>query len=524
MRSTVFSILGLVGLAALGAGLILTSASGSWTAGAKVFTIAGAALILVFAVGNWAGVRAALGSRSTAYGANLFVVFVLLIAILSIVNALAARHHRRFDLTHSRMFSLASQTVNLLEGLENDVQALAFFRDNSGDKSRVEDLLDEYAFVSGNFKVQFIDPDKSPGIANRYGITEYGTIVLESGDKVERITRGGATGEDDVTNALLKVIREGKKKIYFVEGHGEADIEDEGRTGYTLAKASLENQNYAVEKLFLMREEEIPDDCSLLVVAGPEKEPLDSELQTIERYLDRAGKALFMLDPSPSAGMVDFFEAWGVEVGEDVVVDVSPAGRLFGVDEFMPMAMSYPQHAITEGFDVATLFPYARSISVGRSSAGVSAETFVETSQQSWAETGPVAGEIKFDPDSDRRGPISLGVAVTAEARDATADTSMSSEGDQVEAEPPMARIVVVGDSEFANNSFLQFSGDEDFFLNIVSWLVEEEDLISIRPKDPEDRRVNLTAMQTRIVMYVSLLVLPLSVLGLGVGVWLKRR
>jgi ABC-type uncharacterized transport system involved in gliding motility auxiliary subunit len=523
MRGTAISILGLVGLVALGAGLILASASGGWTGAAKLLSIAGGVLILVFLGANWAGVKGVAGRRSTAYGANLFVVAVLIIAILAIINVLGARHHKRADLTHSGMFSLAGQTVNLLKGLDKDVKALAFFQENSGDKKAVEDLLNEYKYVSNKFDVQFIDPDKSPGITKAYDVTEYGTVILESGDKVERITQGGATAEEHVTNALLKVVREGRKKIYFVEGHGEADIDDAGRTGYSGAKAALETQNYVVEKLFLMREEEIPEDCSLLVIPGPEKELLETELAAIERYVDRAGKVLFMLDPSPSAGMPEFFRQWQVNVGENVVVDVSPAGRLFGVDEFMPMAMSYPGHPITEGFNVATLFPYARSVSVlGGSISNVTAQTFVETGNQSWAETGSLTGEVAFDPDTDIRGPVSLAVAVTIDTEAAAPDTAAPAEDDG--AEPSKARIVVIGDSEFANNSFLAFSGDQDFFLNVVSWLAEEEDLISIRPKDPEDRRVNLTAKQTRIVMYLTLLVLPLCVLGLGVGVWLKRR
>lgn len=524
MKGTAISILGLVGLAALGAGLILASASGGWTGAAKLLAIAGGALIIVFIGANWAGVKGAAGSRSTAYGANLVVVALLLIAILAIINVLGSRHHRRFDLTHQGMFSLAGQTVNLLQGLDKDVKALAFFQENSGEKKVVEDLLNEYSYISDKFNVQFIDPDKNPGITKTYGVTEYGTIVLESGDKVERITQGGSTAEEHVTNALLKVVREGKKKIYFVEGHGEADIEDAGRTGYSGAKTSLETQNYVVEKLFLMREEEIPEDCSLLILAGPEKDLLETELAAIERYVARGGKALFMLDPAPSTGMPGFFEQWEVEVGEDVVVDVSPAGRLFGVDEFMPMAMSYPDHPITKDFNVATLFPYARSVSVGaQTAAGVTAQTFVKTGTQSWAETGPVAGEVSFDPETDVRGPISLGVAITVEAEEAAPDTAAPEPGEE-DIGPTSGRIVVIGDSEFANNSFLDFSGDKDFFLNVVSWLAEEEDLISIRPKDPEDRRVTLTAKQTRIVMYLTLLVLPLCVLGLGVGVWLKRR
>lgn len=525
MRGTAISILGLVGLAALGAGLILASASGGWTATAKLLSIAGGALIIVFVGANWVGVKGIAGSRSAAYGANLAVVALLILAILAIINVLGSRNHRRFDLTHSGMFSLAGQTVNLLKGLDQDVKVLAFFKESGGDKKVVEDLLNEYHFITDKFEVQFIDPDKSPGITKTYGVTEYGTIILESGDKVERITEGGATSEESITNALLKVIRAERKKIYFVEGHGEADIEDTERTGYSLAKAALEAQNYLVEKLFLMREAEVPDDCSLLILPGPEKELLESEKAAIERYVARAGKVLFMLDPSPSAGMPEFFKQWQINVGEDVVVDVSPAGRLFGVDEFMPMAMSYPDHPITKGFNVATLYPYARSISVaGGSISTVTADTFVETGSQSWGETGPVEGEVKFDPETDRRGPISLAVAVTVETEEAAPDSAGASEEGRDESMPDRARIVVIGDSEFANNSFLEFSGDKDFFLNVVSWLAEEEDLISIRPKDPEDRRVNLSAKQARIVMYLTLLVLPLCVLALGVGVWIKRR
>jgi len=526
MKDTAISILGLAGLVALGAGLILASSSGEWTTGATILGAAGAALIAVFLVANRQAVLGALGSRSTVYGANLAVVLILLVAILSIVNVMAARHHARYDLTHSRMFSLASQTVKLLKSLDKDVDVLAFFQETSGDKEKVEDLLKEYSYVSDKFKVQFIDPDKNPGITKRYGVTEYGTIVLECGDKVERITEGGGTEEEDVTNALLKVIREGKKKVYFVEGHGEADIDDTGRTGYSAAKDALEKQNYDVEKLFLMEKEDVPEDCALLVIAGPDKDFLQSEKDAIERYVGRGGKVLFMLDPKPSTGLGDFLKKWQVKVGDDVVVDVSPAGRLFGVDEFMPMAMKYPGHPITKDFNIATLFPYARSIRPGEERKGdVTAEIIVETGSQSWAETGPMTGEITYDPEEDRRGPISLGVAVTVETEPDTAAADEAAAGEEgEESRPRKARLVVLGDSDFANNSFIQFSGDQDFFLNIVSWLAEEEDMISIRPKSPEDRRVHLTAKQTKIVFYLTQIVLPLCVLGVGVGVWLKRR
>jgi ABC-type uncharacterized transport system involved in gliding motility auxiliary subunit len=523
MKGNLFAILGLIGLAALGAGLILVSSSGQWTGSAKILAAVGAVLVVLFLAAYRSNIRALLGKRSTAYGANVALVFVLLIAILTIVNVIADRNHRRFDLTHSGMYSLAPQTVKLLKGLDKDVSALAFFKDDNPDKYKVEDLLNEYKFVSSKFSVRFIDPDKNPGITKTYGVKNYGTIVLESGGKTERVVEGANTKEESVTNALLKVIREGKKKIYFVEGHGEGDIDNTERTGYSQAKTDMENENYEVAKLFLMREQEVPEDCSLLVVCGPKKEFLESELQTITRYLDHAGKALFMLDPAPSAGLKDFLKNWRVDVGDNVVVDVSPAGRLFGVDEFMPMAMSYPEHAITKDFDVATLFPYARSVSVSSESVpGVTAQSIVETGAQSWAETGPTTGDVRFDPDVDKRGPISLAVAVTAEAKAAQQDTTAGEPGK--ESTPSQTRIVVVGDSDFANNSFITFSGDSDFFLNIVSWLAEQEDLISIRPKAPEDRRINLTAAQTRVVMYLSLLVLPLAVLATGVGVWLKRR
>jgi len=525
MKGNLFAILGLIGLVALGAGLILASSSGQWTTAPTLLTAGGGLLIVLFIVAYRREAKATLGSRSAMYGANLAIVTLALIGILTIVNILAAKYHQRKDLTHSGMYSLASQTVKLLEGLDKDVNVLAFFKDDGGDRGVVEDLLEEYKFISDKFKVQFIDPDKNPAITKRYGVTNYGTVVLESGDKLERIVEGGNTSEESVTNALLRVIREGKKKIYFIEGHGEADLEDADRTGYSQAKAMLENQNYEVAVLFLMREEEVPEDCALLIAGGPEKEFIESELETLNRYLERAGKALFMLDPAPSAGLKDFLEDWGVEVGDDVVVDVSPAGRLFGAGEFLPMAMSYPEHPITEDFRVATIFPYVRSVSASDASPpGVTAQSLAQTSQQSWAETGPVTGEVSYNEGEDRLGPISLAVAVTAEAKEAPSDTAAMGGGKSGEESKPQTRLVVVGDSEFASNALIASSGNGDFFLNIVSWLVEEEELISIRPKDPEDRRVTLTAGQTKIVMYLSLLILPLSVLVLGVGVWLKRR
>ena len=491
-------------------GLLVFGILGKMTIIPAAILLVGLGLFCFVIIANFEAVRGVLKGRSLKYGVNAVIITLFMIGILLFINLLAIRHHHRWDLTHARRFSLSDKTVKVLKSLDRDVLISAFFK---GEERKLADLLSQYSYRSPKVKYRFIDPDKEPGLTRRYGVTSYGTVVVECGEKEEKLDQ--AT-ESELTNAILKVSRKGKKVIYFLTGHGERDIESTDPQGYNKAKKSIEAENYEVETLLLAREKEIPDDCAVLVVAGPQKQFFADEAKAIAEYLKKGGKAFFMLDPPPALGLEDFMGDWGLRMGKDIVLDASGVGRLFGAGPAMPLVNNYGRHAITKGFNLMTFFPEVRSVTPEeKPGPGLEVTSLVKTSTQSWGEANLKGEKASFDPAKDLKGPVTIGAVVTKEAEGEKSSTS----GKEVK-----TRLVVFGDSDFAANAYYGLSGNGDLFMNSLSWLAEEEDLISIRPKTPEDRRVNMTGQQARMVFYFSLIILPLIVLGAGGVVWYRRR
>jgi ABC-type uncharacterized transport system involved in gliding motility auxiliary subunit len=452
--------------------------------------------------------------RYIKYTANSFIAIIAVLAIISFVNYIASKHKAEIDTTESNRFSLADQTVKVLKGLDQDVTALAFFQ---GRDLRVDDLLRNYDFHSDHFSYEFVDPDKKPEMARLYNIDKYGTIVLVAGDRDERVEDNNEQG---ITNTILRVTREQKKVVYFLTGHGERDLENIERTGYSTVKKTIEEQNYDVKTLNLAREDSIPSDCSAIVIASPQTRPFDQELDRIEEYLEGGGSVLVLLDPGSEA-LKGFLDGWGIEVGDDIVIDASGVGRIFGAGPTIPLISSYENHPITKGFKVMTFFPETRSVDKKENvPSGVRVTSLAKTTKSSWAETEPEGEKYELDEGVDKRGPVSIAAVATKTIEPAGGGEQP---GDETGGKKT-ARLVVYGDSDFASNSYFHASGNSDLFLNTLSWLMEDEDLIAIRPREREDRRLTLTAGQTKKIFYFSIILMPLVIVGIGLVVWGRKR
>ncbi len=451
--------------------------------------------------------------RTFRYGSNTFVAVLMVLGILIVVNFLAARYSRRFDLTEENIYSLSDQTVTLLDSLEVDVRVTAFFRDR--DRQKLESLLKEYAYYSERFSYRFVDPDREPAEARRYGIKSYGTSVIEAGEKEERLV---TRVEKDLTNGIAKAIREGTKIIYFLAGHGEVSTGNADREGYQKVREALLDINYEVrDSLILAQARQVPDDCDLLVVAGPRKPLFESEVDLIRTYLEGGGAGLFLLDPGVVTGLDRMLEGWTVRVHDDFVVDGSAVGRVYGLDLSMPVAAKYGKHPVTaKHAGLMTFFRMARSVSRTGTAVGVEAVELVHTSKQSWGETEFAGEKPKFDPESERRGPLSIAVAVKADPK-----RRQLRLGDAADRK---TRMVVFGDSDFANNQFFSAQGNGDLLLNAVSWLLEEGELIAIRAKERSFRPILLTLRDETWMFILSLVILPALPVVAGIVVWWRRR
>ena len=507
---------------------------------ALVVLLAGLALGSAWMVFEWEKVWNLLGRRTTRYGANTAVLVILVIGILAFANMIGSRFTQRYDTTANKRFSLADLSVSVLDELEQDVHIVGFFRSGGPDATNqhlLDDMLNQFRYHSEHVTYEFIDPDLEPSIARQYNISAYGTVVFESEGKTEHINR---YLEESVTNALVKVTREGQKNIYFLEGHGEHNVNLTDQAGYNRIMQLLENQSYLVRSFSLLNEVEVPADCNVLVVAGPRTNLVGSEQEAIRDYLDRGGRALFLLNPdypAESADLSELLARWKVRIGENVVIDESAVGRLPGMNEYMPAVMQYPAHPITRPLgNTVSFFPLVRSIEPASASDDtVEIQTIAMTGARSWAETtlpGSPEEAMEYvpalDPGTDEPGPVSIAVAITAVPR-ALPRRDMATLTPQEMAMRPeeheiKTRVVVVGNSSFASNAYIMLPGNGDLALNILNWLAQEEDLLAIRPKSSDTRLVQISLSQMRDIFIITGILSPIGILIAGVMVWWRRK
>src|SRR5262245_26243168 len=524
-------ILGLVGW--LGVILVFAAVAASWgpwqklTPYANKLAIAGLVCTLLYIFSQWREVVEAFSARQARFGALAAASVAVVLAILVTINYLGSRHNKRWDLTAAQQFSLSDQSKKILQDLKEPVKIRVFAR--STEFQRFRDRLDEYTYQSKLVSVEYIDAEQKPAVAQQFGVTQLGTVVFEHKGRTEKAT---SDGEQELTNALIKVVQGRTPKVYFTQGHGEKDTSNSDRSGYSAIATALKGENYVVDKLVLAQSTDVPADADVIVVAGPKTDFLQPELDLLKKYLARGGKLFLMLDPVIKAdqpqptGLQGLLKDWGIAAGNDIVLDVSGMGRLLGTDESVPVAASYPPHPITENFNLLTAYPLARSMTPVEGGAnGRNAQKLVETSPSSWAETNIkslTGGEpAKLDEGEDKKGPVSLAAAVSATATNIPAPKTPAN-GDV--AKPGETRVVAFGDADFSSNGWLGIRGNRDLFLNTVNWLAQQENLISIRPRDPQDRRVSLTEGQMNFIRLLTIFVVPGVVLLAGVQTWWRRR
>lgn len=488
---------------------------------------AGLACILVYLVAQWRESSTGASARATKMGTMSAVSIVAMLAILVGVNYVGVRQNKRWDFTANQVFSLSEQSLKVVRGLDAPAKLTVY--DQATQFDRYKDRLEEYTYQTKQLTIEYVDIDRAPARARAANVTTAGTMVLEYKGRVERIT---VLEEQDIANAFIKATTGQERKVYFTQGHGEKDPASSERTGYSAVAEALKGDNYTFEKLVLPQTSAVPDGATAVVIAGPVTDFFPGEIDALTKYLAKGGTLFAMVDPGETSGegqlpnLTGLLKSWGIEVGDDIVVDASNVGQMFGAGPTVPVAASYPAHPITERFNLMTAFPLARSLTA-TTVDGRTAQSVIETSDRSWAEkdlAGLAAGQdVSLDATAgDRQGPISLAAAVSAAATDVP-ETPAPAAGEPAPPKPE-TRIVVVGDSDFASNAGLGIQGNRDLFLNTLGWLSQQEGLIAVRPKAPEDRRLTMTADQVSQVMILSIFLIPAAIFGLGIYTWWRRR
>lgn len=528
------------GPAALGGAVILLVGlaiavikSNFFNAVAFVVMALGLALLVAAFVARPQPVKSFLASRQMKMGSNTLVVCLTATALVVFLNIIAKRHHFQRDFTKLRLHTLSPQTKKVLKGLKKDVKMVAFYTERNNGPivlQQVKSLLQDYENASRRVSTEVADPEVKSDMAKMHGVTTDGTTIVKVGDRNEKVNASGMTGlpaEQDVTSALLRLTRTEKKKVYFLEGHGEHDPMAYGDTSYSKAKSTLEKLNYTVDKLSLLKKQAtVPSDCSLLVIAGPRAEPLAQETQEISRYTNGGGSALIMLEPAlpnqKSAFLSSLLSNWNVAPQPGVVIEPLLDLRVF-TNYFTPVVSRFGSHDITNNLP-ACFFPTAMALKVQdmpSPGSGTRVTKLAETSSESWAES-TLSGKISKSP-GDPAGPLTIACAIS------TGNPPEPPPGSPPNMPPPPAtgpksHIVVVGDSDFAEDKAYDQLGNGNFFDNCVNWLAGQEELVSIKPKEPEKCTLTITGSQVRKLFFLSILLIPFAVLLTGTIVWWKRR
>ena len=426
-------------------------------------------------------VRRALAGRATRYGLNAAVLIALILGVIALVEAVSYRHSYRVDLTENKRWSLSPQTVKVVGRAARARQGRRLLRPDQPGKRAAEDLLKQYAGRSdGKFSWEVIDADRNPLAARQYDVESYGTVVLEATlkDGQAKQEKLAELEEEKLTNALIRVTRPGKRTVYFLKGHGEKDPSSSDRTGYNQVKSAIEKLNYDVKDLLLARETKMPDDAAIVVVAGPQKDLLPNELDALDGLRGPRGQGALPGRSVPERRAGSGPRAVGPRPRERRDHRHQPPGPAGRRGPGSPGRRRLPRRIRSPATsDSRRFFPVART----RRPQGearpraCSAQGLARTSGESWAETNQDqirTGQVKPDP-GEARGPLTIAAVATVDAKDVPAERKGAK-----------ARIVLIGDSDFASNGFLNLSGNRDFFLNTLSWLAEEENLIAVRPKE----------------------------------------
>lgn len=488
--------------------------------------------------------------RKLLLGGGTGIGILLFLAIIVVIQYITLQHPKRWDLTRTKLHSLAPQSKKVLLTFQEKkipIEILAFYgnRDARDQDSRdaVRDLFDRYRDVYADLKFTMIDPDRERAVALQYKVDSYPTFILKAGDREERIH---TASEESVTNAIVKLLRKEIKKAYFLKGHGELSPGSTAEDGFSAAKEQIEKQNFKTDELVLLQATEVPKDASLLIIAGPKTDPLDSELKSIKEYIERGGSVMVMLHPFHTPKLAAFLKNYGIETAEDIVVD--KLSRAFGGDYLMPVVVKYEPFPITKNFTVASFFPETRSVRVAKKPVPhVSSKELALTSPVSWTidQAQLKSGNASFDSKIGIKGPVSVMTAATVtnpaptdkpksekdtNRKGPDSETGQAKPAAKTEsketgaAKPTKGRMVVFGSSQLASNKFFRVQGNPDLFMNSVSWLAEDEDLISIRPKSPRAQPVILTPNQHIAVLIVPVVLVPLAWIIAGLAVYLYRR
>ena len=480
----------------------------------------GAILLLLFAVLRPDDVREFVSGRQVRYGSSslLSILFFAAIAVM-LYYVTFENSDWRYDATETNEFTPLSETITLLENLEEPIHVIGFYNFlSAGQQAQAQAELETMQAYTNQITYEFVDPEENPLLAQTYEVDFNGTLVFTRGEGENRVfskTRGQA--DRDYHIALLQVINPVNKKLYFLTGHGERDFEDGGLDGILTAAGLSRDAGFETEGLNLFVTGAVPNDATVIALID-QQAPLDqTEVDAIRDYLRNGGAMLIARDTLDNEGRIQansdslaqvLAEDWGIILRDDVIIEQSlaQAGQSFGLTF---VGAEYGTSTIT-GNDISrfgTIFDLSRSIGLAPDVQGILHTELILTSNQAWGETDFDAltqGIAEPNPGEDADGPLTV---------------ALSAENPATE-----ARLVVFGDTDFVNNSLIRQGGNGLLFSNALNWLADDEVTADLTPRETVDRQVIISQNQLGLLQIISLCFGPSLMAVIGLWVWLARR
>jgi len=478
--------------------------------------IAGVTLLLAFFISRIRELRELLTGKALVSFGVTFTASLLIVVILVFANLAVSLYPKQWDLTREKLYSLTPPTLKLLSSLKGKVHGY-LFQEGGVIPPNIQDLLRLYQDATRNFSYEVVDPQTDPDLVNKYDVHQNGTLVLElegtlRTQKVTKLT------EEEITNALNKLISGESVTVGFLINHGERSIDsNEDPQGLGALKAILSDQNYQVKTIDLIAQGSVPQDVQILVIPAPSSPLYPGEIRAITEFVRNGGGVFLLADPSRREPMDPLVREFGVQLGVDIILDQTLrlfAGPTLGTQI---VVSRYPDHEITRELREATVFQEACSLRLPSTPpSGIRFVELLRSSSESWAETDLnrllTKREARKDPE-DPKGPVVFGAVFTGFPGMVTPE-----EGARI------PRGVVICDSDFISNRMIGQLGNQDLVLNIFAWLAGETQKISVTPKKREFTRISLTQKQTAMTFFLSVLVFPELLLIAGIVVWYRRR
>lgn len=432
------------------------------------------------------------------------IIFTLLfLGTMGLLAWLSTQYTAQSDWTANAKNSLSQPSIQLLDTLDQPVEITAYASENEILRQQISELIAKYAHHKIDISLNFINPDMRPDQAREEGITSDGELVIRYNGKRESLQQ---LNEQAFTNALQRLANREQRWVVFLSGHGERSPAGNSNFDLGMFANELKNKGINSQTINLASNPSIPNNTSLLVIADPQTTLLNGEVSLIEQYLSSGKPLLLLSEPNQATPIEPLTTQLGIRLLPGTVVDATT--QLFGIDEpTYALVTQYPNHLATQHLQAMSLFPGAAGLSVA-STSKYTVEPLLSTLERSWTETGPIEGQIKFDPDTDeQQGPIVIGYTLS----------HTNELGKQ-------QRMAVIGDADFLSNTFLGNGANLDLGLGLVQWLNHDDSFINIPAKTAPDTALNINDTWSLIFGLGFLFILPSVFIITGLIIWIKRK